>query len=57
MCVDIITNGEGKEDKSPARGRKHVSQNLRPSGHWVRKISPLQGDGNADAVRYDLVSR
>ena len=35
-----------KEDKSPARGRKHFQCS---TGHLilrVRKISPLQGDGN-----------
>ena len=38
-----------KEDKSPARGRKPKTQEIYPiTSHNVRKISPLQGDGNCD---------
>ena len=42
-----VLRGRGKEDKSPARGRKHMIVCLFLSDHIpVRKISPLQGDGN-----------
>ena len=45
-----------KEDKSPVRGRKHV-YNLYTFYILVRKISPLQGDGNYHilAFLYDLL--
>ena len=42
-----VLRGRGKEDKSPARGRKQfLFQIPLPSFPLVRKISPLQGDGN-----------
>ena len=44
-----VLRGRGKEDKSPARGRKlcHQWQSVRQL--LVRKISPLQGDGNSSS--------
>lgn len=41
-----VLHGRGKEDKSPVRGRKpaHTWYTLGISS--VKKISPLQGDGN-----------
>ena len=36
----------GKEDKSPARGRKPYLLGFVTSVQSVKKISPLQGDGN-----------
>ena len=47
-----------KEDKSPARGRKLLCNLLTMHGNQrVRKISPLQGDGNYHilAFLYDLL--
>ena len=40
-----VLHGRGKEDKSPARGRK-LEQKVKRIRAQVRKISPLQGDGN-----------
>ena len=40
-----VLRGRGKEDKSPARGRK-LLLSVFYSLISVRKISPLQGDGN-----------
>ena len=41
-----VLHGRGKEDKSPARGRKPSVKSGLLSINFVRKISPLQGDGN-----------
>ena len=41
-----VLHGRGKEDKSPARGRKLSKPERVKSNEYVRKISPLQGDGN-----------
>ena len=42
-----VLHGRGKEDKSPARGRKLLCfHKFSFSYSSVRKISPLQGDGN-----------
>ena len=43
-----VLHGRGKEDKSPARGRKPIYINYKCSKIIVRKISPLQGDGNSN---------
>ena len=43
-----VLRGRGKEDKSPARGRKPFCYGHYVQTKWtVRKISPLQGDGNS----------
>ena len=41
-----VLHGRGKEDKSPARGRKPQVGHIKQFSSIVRKISPLQGDGN-----------
>ena len=42
-----VLHGRGKEDKSPARGRKRLLKKRSDCRNdCVRKISPLQGDGN-----------
>ena len=41
-----VLRGRGKEDKSPARGRKQSKISQIMKLFMVRKISPLQGDGN-----------
>ena len=41
-----VLRGRGKEDKSPARGRKLIDELVDTIESNVRKISPLQGDGN-----------
>ena len=41
-----VLRGRGKEDKSPARGRKLYLCLSLVKDVSVRKISPLQGDGN-----------
>lgn len=36
-----VLRGRGKEDKSPARGRKHVRMSIFTIFNFVKKISPL----------------
>ena len=46
----------GKEDKSPARGRKrNVAQGYKVFKR-VKKISPLQGDGNSNESDSHILS-
>ena len=47
-----VLRGRGKEDKSPARGRKPCALRCNTPRCCVRKISPLQGDGNVPLFRF-----
>lgn len=52
-----VLHGRGKEDKSPARGRKQCLITQSFPFTRVRKISSLQGDGNYRSFYLIIITR